>query len=290
MGHGLVGLRMVITGGARGIGAATARMAAADGAHIMIADVLDGEAEATAQAITAAGGSAAWMHCDVTELDQVEELMRGAAELFGGIDVLHNNAGITESVLSADISIETMAQETWDQVFAVNVRGPWLCARAALPFMKASGQSGTASVVNAGSTASITGYPYRLAYGTSKAAIAGFTRNLAVALAPYGIRANCYCPSLTRTSLVGAAAAALPAVTRSVIDTHLVYRMAEPEEIATVVCFLASPRSSFVTGAVWLVDGGSLAWRGSIDQLSQHTDGIGEAPPRRGEDAPTASY
>lgn len=271
----LAGLRMVITGGARGIGAVTAKMAAASGAQVMIADISDQAAAATAAQIRSGGGTAFWTHCDVTDSGQVTELMRETARRLGGIDILHNNAGLTESMLSADISIETMAQETWDHVLAVNLRGPWLCTRAALPYLK---DSRHACVVNAGSTASVTAYPYRLAYGTSKAAVAGLTRNLAVALAPYRIRVNCYCPSLTRTELIAAAAATVPAGTSGVAATHLVYRIAEPDEIAAVVCFLASPRSSFVNGAVWLVDGGSLAWRGTVDQLPSPQE---EAPDGR---------
>ena len=260
----LDGLRMVITGGAKGIGAATAAMAAARGASIMIGDVDDAAAADTVAQLRCAGATAYWLHCDVTQQDQVEGLMGAAARQLGGLDILHNNAGLTESMLSADISIETMAQETFDQVMAINVRGPFLCTRAALPYLKAS-QAG--AVVNAGSSATVTGYPNRLAYGTSKAAVAGLTRNLAVALAPYGIRVNCYCPSLTRTGLIAAAAETVPAGLGPVVATHLSYRIAEPDEIAEVVCFLASPRSSFVTGAIWLVDGGSLAWRGTVDQL-----------------------
>jgi NAD(P)-dependent dehydrogenase (short-subunit alcohol dehydrogenase family) len=266
MNDDLSGARMVITGGARGIGAVTARMAVSRGALVMIADINDEAAAATTAGLEASGGTAFWTHCDVSQADQAEALMQEAAARLGGIDILHNNAGLTESMLSADLSIETMAQETWDRVLSVNIGGTWLCTRAALPFLK---QSRRASVINAGSTASVTAYPYRLAYGTSKAAVAGLTRNLAVALAPYNIRVNCYCPSLTRTDLIAAAAATVPAGTSGVAASHLVYRIAEPEEIAEVICFLASPRSSFVTGAVWLVDGGSLAWRGNVDQLPQ---------------------
>lgn len=265
---------MVITGSARGIGAATAAMAASRGANVVVSDVIDDAGEATVAAIAAAGGRAVYAHCDVTSESDVTALMATAVSSFGGIDVLHNNAGIHETMISSDFTFESMTVATFDRVMSVNVRGAFICTKAALPYLKASRRS--PSVINAGSTASWVGYPYGLAYGTSKGAIALLTKNLAVALAPFGIRANCYCPATVDTDMVkdvtSSLSAAAPASggdgdSGGVLDTHLVRRIGEPDDIAELVCFLASEKSSFVNGVTWLIDGGVLAWRDSVSSL-----------------------
>jgi NAD(P)-dependent dehydrogenase (short-subunit alcohol dehydrogenase family) len=264
----------VITGSARGIGAATAAMAASRGANVVVSDVIDEVGEATVAKIVADGGRAIYAHCDVTSESEVEALMASAVSAFGGIDVLHNNAGIHETMISKDFTFEAMSVETFDRVMNVNVRGTFICTKAALSHLKRSVRS--PSVINAGSTASWVGYPYGLAYGTSKGAISLLTKNLAVALAPHGIRANCYCPASVDTDMVkdvtATLAAALPAPEGSdggggPIDTHLVHRIGEPDDVAELVCFLASSQASFVNGVTWLIDGGVLAWRDSVQSL-----------------------
>ena len=265
---------IVITGSARGIGAATAAMAASRGANVVVSDVVDDVGEATVAEIVAKGGRAIYAHCDVSSEQDVAALMATTAARFGGIDVLHNNAGIHETMISKDFTFETMSVETFDRVMNVNVRGAFICTKAALPYLKESTKS--PSVINAGSTASWVGYPFGLAYGTSKGAIALLTKNLAVALAPFGIRANCYCPASVDTDMVKDVTATLmasaPADTDSnsagsPIDTHLVHRIGEPDDVAKLVCFLASSESSFVNGVNWLIDGGALAWRDSVSSL-----------------------
>ncbi len=263
----------VITGAARGLGAATGRLAAARGASVVISDVLDDEGEATAAAIRDDGGRAVFVHCDITDDDQVRALMDAAASEFGGIDVLHNNAGIHEAMIATDFSFEDMAIETFDRVIAVNLRGAFVCTKAALPYLRESDLG--PSVINAGSTASFAGYPYGLAYGTSKGGIAMMTKNLAVALAPYGIRANCYCPATVESQMVKTVGSTLagedPALAEAPdaahLGAHLVRRIGDPVDVAELVCFLAGPRSSFVNGVTWLIDGGVLAWRDSVDAL-----------------------
>lgn len=268
------GMTFVITGSARGIGAATARLAAARGADVVVSDVNDDVGEATADAIRREGGSATYVHCDVSSEDDVSALAEAAVEAFGGIDVLHNNAGVHEAMVAPRFSFEDMSVETFDRVMAVNVRGAFLCTKAALPYLKRSTRQ--PSVINAGSTASWVGYPSGLAYGTSKGAISLFTKNLAVALAPYGIRANCYCPASVDTDMVkdvstSIAAASPPPADGAggggALDTHLVRRIGEPEDVAELVCFLASEQASFVNGVSWLIDGGVLSWRDTVAAL-----------------------
>jgi NAD(P)-dependent dehydrogenase (short-subunit alcohol dehydrogenase family) len=266
------GLRFVITGAGAGIGAGTAKLAASRGARIVVSDVNDAGGEAVVEEIRAAGGEAIYRHCDVTDEAQVETLMSAAADAFGGIDVLHNNAGIHESMLSGDLTLEAMSRETFERVLCVNVTGAWLCAKYALPYLKASD---SASIINAGSTSSIAGYPQCQAYGASKGAIMQMTKMLAVDLAPHGVRVNCYCPGSIHTQIVDKFLAAAPdpgAMLNTMTQTHLIPRMGRPNDVAELVCFLASPASQFVNGAVWTIDGGSLAWRGTLDVLGMEAE------------------
>lgn len=233
----------------------------------MVSDVDDDAGEETVERIRAVGGSAAYQHCDVSEPDQVRRLIDATAEALGGIDVLHNNAGVSERSLTDQISLETMAVETFDRVYALNLRGPWLAAKYALPHLKASPR---ASIINAGSTRSFLGYPDNLAYGSTKGGIALLTKNLAVDLAPHRIRVNCYCPGGVRTTSMtkrledAQDRGALEGQLRSL---PLVGRVGESQDIAELVCYLASDEAGFVNGVVWLIDGGALAWRSTIDTL-----------------------
>lgn len=265
------GMTFVITGGARGIGADTGRLAASRGARVVLSDVLVDEGEATAAEINDSGGDAIFVPADLTDDAAVADLMRAAAEHYGGFDMLHNNAGVHEAMITPDFAFEDMTVETFDRVLAINLRAPFVCAKAAVPYLKESEHS--PSIITAGSTASLAAYPSGLAYGSSKGGVAQLSRNLAVALAPHGIRANCYCPAAVDTEMprqVGVATTAGGDPSRTgtgSASTHLVGRVGEVRDIAELVCYLASPEASFVNGVVWPIDGGSLAWRGTIDQL-----------------------
>ncbi|PLW81562.1 short-chain dehydrogenase [Kineobactrum sediminis] len=264
-------LKFVITGAGAGIGAGTATLAARYGARVMVSDTNDANGLAVVESIRAEGGTAFYQHCDVTDEAQVKALMAAAGTDLGGIDVLHNNAGIHESMLSQELSLESMSRETFDRVMSVNVTGVWLCAKYALPYLR---ESALPSIINAGSTSSVTGYPNCVAYGSSKGAVMQMTKMLAVDLAPDGIRVNCYCPGSIHTKMVDDFLAAAPdpsAMLNTMTLTHLIPRMGKPQDVAELVCFLASPAASFINGAVWLIDGGSLAWRGTLDVL-----GMGE--------------
>ena len=264
---GVSGLSFVITGGAVGIGAGTARLAASRGARVVVADLNDEAGEALVEEMRSAGGEAVFQHCDVTDESQVEALMAAAAATFGGIDVLHNNAGIHESMIASELSLESMSRATFEQVMGVNVTGVWLCAKYALPHLR---QSDNASIINAGSTSSLSGYPQCQAYGASKGAVMQLSKMLAVDLAPDGIRVNCYCPGSIHTQIVDNFLAAAPdpkAMLNTMTMTHLIPRMGKPQDVAELVCFLAGPESQFINGAVLTIDGGSLAWRGTLDVL-----------------------
>jgi NAD(P)-dependent dehydrogenase (short-subunit alcohol dehydrogenase family) len=265
---GIEGMTFVITGAARGIGAATARVAASRGANIVLSDLLDDDGEKTAAAIRDAGGQAVYAHCDVTSPDDVAALMATAEESFGGIDVLHNNAGVHESMLTEQTSLESMSVETFRRILDINLVGSFLCAKAALPLLRRSTRG--PSIINAGSIAGWVGTIPGIAYGSSKAGIALLTKNLAVDLAGDGIRVNCYCPAAVETEMVAEVVAAAPdpvAVMNTLSGSHLVRRIGSPDDVGKLVCFLASDDAAFINGVVWLIDGGSLAWRGTLDVL-----------------------
>ena len=262
----------MITGSAVGIGAGTARLAASRGAKVVVSDMNDEDGQLLVEEIRAAGGEAIYQHCDVTDDAQVQALMAAAADAFGGIDILHNNAGVHESTLGGELSLESMSRETFEKVMSINVTGVWLCAKYALPYLR---QSDCASIINAGSTSSLSGYPQCQAYGASKGAVMQLSKMLAVDLAPDKIRVNCYCPGSIHTRIVDNFLAAAPdpkAMLNTMTQTHLIPRMGQPVDVAELVCFLASPESAFVNGAVWTIDGGSLAWRGTLDVLGMEVE------------------
>lgn len=266
---GVEGLRFVITGSATGIGEATAKVAASKGAKVVVSDLDDDNGEKVASEIRDAGGDAVYQHCDVTEPSQVEALMAAAADAFGGIDVLHNNAGVHETMFAPpnECSVEDMPIDVFRKVVEINAIAPWVCTKYAVPYLR---DSDNASVINAASTGSQSAYPNNSAYGTSKGGIRLQTQNLAVDLAKYGIRVNCYGPTAIATKMVTEFVKQSEdpeAFEKGLIGTALIPRLGLPEEVAELVCFLASPEAGFINGAYYLIDGGSLAWRGQAADL-----------------------
>jgi NAD(P)-dependent dehydrogenase (short-subunit alcohol dehydrogenase family) len=263
--YGLDGAVMVITGGARGIGAATARLAVQNGCRVVIADIDKASADATVAELVGLGGEAVFVECDLTDVDAIERLVTQTVEAFGGIDVVFNNAGVAEAMLTDKLTLEDLPLDVWDKVFAINVKAPFLLARFAYPHLK---RSDRAAIVNVGSVGSVSAFPNTLAYGASKGAVALLTKNLALELSDDGIRVNAVCPAVTETQMtidyLNASGDAETARS-NMAATHLVGRLGVPQDIANVGVFLASPVSSFVNGVVWLVDGGQLAWRGRKD-------------------------
>ncbi|WP_228430547.1 SDR family NAD(P)-dependent oxidoreductase [Baekduia soli] len=253
----------VVTGSGRGIGRATAVEMARRGAKVVVSDVGE-NADETLEAVRDAGGDAIYIRCDITRFDEVKALMDGAAEHFGGIDVLHNNAGVHESDLHGSSTVDTLPDEIWELVFNVNIRGVFWTTKAAAPHLRASTRG--PSIVNCASTGGLLGYPNSSAYCASKGAVVNFTRATAVDLAADGVRCNCYCPGSVQTPMIEgfmAAAADDPSAMSGLVGAQLIDRIGQPEEIARLVCFLASDDASFINGAVYVIDGGKLAWRGT---------------------------
>jgi NAD(P)-dependent dehydrogenase (short-subunit alcohol dehydrogenase family) len=243
----------VVTGGARGIGRATALALAVAGAVTVVAD-LDAEASAEAVAEIGALGGRAWAHAaDVTREDSVDALFAAAAEREGRVDILINNAGIAIRRPAVDLSLDD-----WDKVVAVNITGMFLCARSAARYMIARGAGG--AVVNVASIMGLSGgglYP-NISYQTSKGAVVNMTRALAIEWAPHGIRVNAVAPTYVHTRLIAPLLESAELTARILAMTPL-GRLAEPEDVAAAIAFLASPAAGMITGCVLPVDGGFLA-------------------------------
>lgn len=263
MGNRLDGKVCVITGAGSGMGRASALEMARQGGRVIASDVNGPRAEETAALVAAEGLEAIAIQCDVRSGDSVKNLMDKSAGHFGGIDVLHNNAAVHETDLTAETSIEEMSEAVWNTVYEVNLRGLWLGTKYAAPFLKKSVLG--ASIINVASTGGLVAFPHSGAYCTSKGGVIMLTKATAVDLAKYNIRCNCYCPGSIDTPMMRKyleVAEDKKATMDLLCGSHLIPRLGKSEEVAKLACFLASNDSSFITGSVYMVDGGALAWRG----------------------------
>jgi NAD(P)-dependent dehydrogenase (short-subunit alcohol dehydrogenase family) len=240
----LAGRVALVTGAGSGIGEATARRFAAETAIVVVNDVEVERARAVANDIQKDGGSALAIGADVTRRDEVEVMVGRVVTEFGRLDVLINNAGINRDAMS-----HKMSEEQWDQVLAVNLKGTFLCAQAALVPMR---ERGWGRVINTSSIGSL-GNIGQANYAASKAGVIGLTRTLALEYAKYGITVNCIAPGAVMTPML----AGVPGPIRERITGQIpMGRIADPAEIAGVHAFLASEDAGYITGQVLFVDGG----------------------------------
>jgi 3-oxoacyl-[acyl-carrier protein] reductase len=240
----------IVTGGTRGIGLAYSRGLAAEGASVMVADVADADEVVTE--LAGAGGEADSVRVDVTDRASTEAMAKATAQRFGKIDVLVNNAAYYTAMTRGWFT--ELEVDEWDKAFAVNVRGPWLCARAVYPYMK---QQRYGKIINVSSTTVWDGTPNFLHYVATKAAIIGLTRALAREVGEDNIAVNTVTPDYTPHDPTYAAAQP-PDLDARLIGRRCFKRRQEPEDMVPTVVFLASAASDFITGQNFLVNGGSV--------------------------------
>ncbi len=245
----LEGKVALISGAARGMGAVEARMFAAEGAAVVVADLLDDLGQAVVAEITDSGGRATYVHLDVTDEAAWQSAVETATTDFGKLDVLVNNAGIvrTEQVLET-------TEQIWEDVMSINAKGVFLGVKAAIPAMRAAGGG---SIINISSSAGLTGSTQNAAYHASKGAVRIFTKAAAIQYAPHNIRVNSVHPGMIDTDML--AASRVGDVLEQRLSVTPMRRIGRPEEIAYGVLYLASDESSFVTGSELVIDGGRTA-------------------------------
>ena len=236
----------IITGGAGGIGLATARRFAEEGANVVVADMDDEKGGAAAEEV---GGS--YVHCDVTDAEQVDAMVAHAVQTYGGVDIAFNNAGISPP---DDDSILDTGIDAWRRVQEVNLTSVYLCCKAVIPHMR---ERGRGSIINTASFVAVMGAATsQISYTASKGGVLAMSRELGVQFAREGIRVNALCPGPVDTPLLRELFASDPErAARRMVHIPM-GRFADAVEIANAVLFLASDESSFVTASTFLVDGG----------------------------------
>jgi len=246
--------KAIVTGGAGGIGRATCLAFAAEGAQVAVVDLNLQAAQAVADEIRAAGGTAIAVGADVSREPDIERVVAETLDAFGGVDVVFNNAGIIRRTTAEETTVEE-----WDRVFGVNVRAIFLMCKHVVPVMAAGGGG---SIVNTGSGWGLKGGGRAISYCASKGAVVNMTRALAIDHGGQGIRVNSVNPGDVNTGMLRDEARQLAQDAGSFLaeaaDRPL-GRMGEPEEIAAAVVWLASDESSYVTGSALVVDGGGIA-------------------------------
>lgn len=249
----LAGRVALVTGSAHGIGKAYAQRLAQEGASLVIVDLDGAAATAVAAELTANGSKAIGIEADISDPKSTEAMGRRAAEAFGKVDILVNNAAMFSRVAMSRVPFEQLDIGEWDRMMAVNLRGTWLACRAVVPGMRAAKYG---KIVNISSSTVWERTPTRIHYVTSKAGVIGFSRTLAAELGPDNITVNCVAPGSTlseedpdeKTVEFRSLAA----------KNRTLARLQKPEDLVGAIAFFASPDSDFITGQTLVVDGGSV--------------------------------
>ncbi len=250
----LAGKSALVTGGASGIGRATALVMAREGARVLVADLPGPGAEATVGMIRDAGGEARTVTADVTVAAEVEAMVAAAVSAWGRLDCAFNNAGIAPAAVgSAGQRVGDLSQRAWKGMLAVNLTGVWLCMKHELAQME---RQGGGAIVNTASIAGLVGLPGSGAYVAAKHGVVGLTKAAAIDHAAAGVRVNAVCPGYVETPMIAESMARRGG---QIVATVLLKRLGTANEVAEAVVWLCSDRAAFVTGTALTVDGGYTA-------------------------------
>lgn len=249
----LEGKVAIITGAGSGIGRATSKIFAREGARLLLADIVEAAGNETLKAVKDAGADAIFMKVDVSKASEPEAMVAKAVASFGRLDCAFNNAGIEgEGALTHKCS-----EENWNRVIAINLTGVWLCLKAEIAQMLSQGGGG--AIVNTSSLAGIAGAVGGPAYVAAKHGVAGLTKAAALEYGRHGIRVNAVCPGPIRTPMMQRIMRGSSEAEQRMIRSEPLKRFGEPEEIGETVAWLCSARASYVTGLPMPVDGGAFA-------------------------------
>jgi NAD(P)-dependent dehydrogenase (short-subunit alcohol dehydrogenase family) len=244
---------ILVTGGSTGIGRATSKILAQEGARVVIMDVQDEQGEQTAAAIKSAGGLAEYHHADVADYEQVRALITSIADNYGKLDGALNNAGIEGPA----IKILDYSLEDWERVLRVNLTGVFVCMKCEVEQMSKQGSGG--SIVSTASVAGLVGLPGASSYNSAKHGVVGLTKTVALEYAARNLRVNAVCPGFIDTPMLGRVTDASEKIRDKLIGQVPMKRVANPDEIGNAVAWLLSEKSSYVTGVALPVDGGWVA-------------------------------
>jgi NAD(P)-dependent dehydrogenase (short-subunit alcohol dehydrogenase family) len=239
----------LVTGGASGIGRATALAYGRAGARVVVADVQVEAGRETARLIEAAGSEAFFIQVDVSKGGEVEEMVRQTIAAFGRLDMAHNNAGI-EPVMA---SIADSSETDWDRVVSINLKGIWLCLKHEIPPML---EQGGGAIVNTASVVGLLGQTNMASYVASKHGVIGLTRAAALEYAAAGIRVNAVCPAIVATPMLDRFTEGDAEVAAELTADYPMKRLIDPQEVADAVLWLSSNRASYLNGHALVLDGG----------------------------------
>jgi len=248
----LKGKVAIITGSTSGMGEAAAYLFAKQGAKVVVTGRRESKGKTVVAKIKKNKGQAIYVELDVSDEVSVKSMVKEVLKKWGKIDILYNNAGIETQGL-----IKDMTDKEWNKIFSVNIKGMMYCCKHVTPKMKKG-----SSVINTASVAGLVGYANLSIYGATKGAVVSLSRDLAIELAPKGIRVNCICPGVIWTEMVKRYIKISPdpkVVKEQLITGTPLGRVGQPEEVAELALFLASDKSSFITGAIIPIDGGYTA-------------------------------
>lgn len=241
---------VLITGAGSGIGKACAILMAMEGARVIVADINKDEAQKVAEEIKGQGNLSTALRMDVTDFQEVNNVLTNVVNSFGSIDIMVNNAGVMNQKRGPTAEHELA---DWDNVIAINQTGVFYCLKACLQRMMIQGHG---AIVNMASLAGLKASGHNLAYSASKFAVVGMTKSAAMEYAPYNIRINAVCPSYTHTPMLDSVVEKQPGIDKKLLRFVPMGRFAEADEIAEAVLWLASDQSKFITGQTITLDGG----------------------------------